>query len=203
MTSRLAVLPGDASRKRARPHVSLRKRGVGNGSNGHPRSGSAPARAWSGGSFTHGRPGVRWIGVRASPRRCSRVVNDCRSRRAARGPNPPESDELTESARLGLARATRERPPGERAPEAGSHAAKRRDRWRAPTPETETRHCESGPRGALVDGRRLGPGKPRFIDVGAVEAVLGAPKCARARAREAAVRDRGRQRSVAVLARGR
>jgi hypothetical protein len=94
--------------------------------------------------------------------------SDCRSRRAARGPSRPRA-KSTWITTMGLASPRESAGRSERAPEAGSSAAKRRDRWRAPIPNQLPRKRCSG---STRRWKAPGIGAAALLDGRAVKAVL-------------------------------
>jgi len=97
--------------------------------------------------------------------------NDCRSRRAARGPSRPRA-KSTWITTKGLASQRESAARSERAPEAGSSVAKRRDRWRAPKPNKSP--AKAGFRGATRRRKAPGIGAAGLLDGRAAKAVLAA-----------------------------
>jgi hypothetical protein len=98
---------------------------------------------------------------------------------------------------MGLAPRRESARGGERAPEAGSSAAKRRDRWRAPTnPRSRKR-----PRGCTCRWKAPRIGEAALLDGRTVEAILAIGRADRRRAGSALGGDRGRQRSLASVIR--
>jgi hypothetical protein len=109
---------------------------------------------------------LRSSGVRGRARRSYRLQ---KSTGGARPPSPMREEHVDNEGRSSP--EARERHRGERAPEAGSSVAKRRERWRA-LHLIGNGGRESAHQGAPVDGRRLGPNQVVRFDERAMEAVL-------------------------------
>jgi hypothetical protein len=109
-------------------------------------------------SCTSGRLRVRYCGVRTAV-----VVladrSDCRSRRAARGPSRPRA-KSTWITTMGLATPRESAGSSERASEAGSSVAKRRDRWRAPKPNKPPAKAGFGEHTSMEGTRDRGSRSP-------------------------------------------
>lgn len=110
-------------------------------------------------------------GVRAI-RDLVRARGSIRLQKSTGGARPlaPAGEEPADTSK-GLASPCESIWGSEKASEAGSRWQNRGHRWRAPTKPSGLCASEA-PQGALVDGRRLGSGKPSSLNAMAVEAIL-------------------------------